>query len=79
MSKIITYGPSGYCENCDETHDHPMNNIIEVIELPDSPQELIEQNRQQAREALLARLGITADEAQLIWASSDTLQFPDTP
>jgi hypothetical protein len=26
------YGLGGFCENCDETHDHPLNNIIEVIE-----------------------------------------------
>jgi hypothetical protein len=31
MSETI-YGLGGFCENCDETHDHPLNNIIEVIE-----------------------------------------------
>jgi hypothetical protein len=31
MSETI-YGLGGFCENCDETHDHPLNNIIEFIE-----------------------------------------------
>lgn len=32
------YGEGGFCENCDETHDHPLNNIIEreEIEVPDA-------------------------------------------
>jgi hypothetical protein len=24
------YGLGGWCENCDPSHDHPLNNIIEV-------------------------------------------------
>lgn len=32
---VITYGLGGYCQNCDETHDHPLHNIIEKIEIPD--------------------------------------------
>lgn len=39
MNRIITYGATGYCENCNETHDHPMHNIIEIIQLPDLPEE----------------------------------------
>lgn len=31
-----TYGLGGYCDECDETHDHPLHNIIERIEIPDS-------------------------------------------
>ena len=31
----ITYGINGCCENCDETHDHPLHNIVEIVELPD--------------------------------------------
>ncbi len=26
----IVYGIGGHCENCDESHDHPLNNVIEV-------------------------------------------------
>ena len=33
---IITYGFGGWCENCDETHDHPLHNIVEIRETPDS-------------------------------------------
>ena len=35
MSWLVTYGVGGYCADCDETHDHPLHNLIEVIELPD--------------------------------------------
>jgi len=33
----ITYGLGGHCENCDETHDHPLHNIVEDVEIPDPP------------------------------------------
>jgi len=35
MSREITYGIGGYCENCDETHDHPPHNLISDIEIAD--------------------------------------------
>lgn len=33
---IVTYGLGGYCETCDDSHDHPLHNVIEqrVIEDP---------------------------------------------
>lgn len=34
MRKIV-YGVGGYCENCDSSHDHPIHNIIENIEIPE--------------------------------------------
>jgi len=34
MENII-YGVGGWCKDCNESHDHPLNNIIEVIEIPD--------------------------------------------
>jgi hypothetical protein len=37
MNSIITYGLGGYCENCDDSHDHPINNLVEIVELPDEP------------------------------------------
>jgi hypothetical protein len=36
MKKIITYGIGGYCENCDLSHDHPLNNLISIIEVEDA-------------------------------------------
>jgi len=36
MTREITFGLGGYCENCDETHDHPLHNIVEIIDYPDS-------------------------------------------
>jgi hypothetical protein len=35
VSQIITFGFGGYCENCDETHNHPLHNIVEVTEIED--------------------------------------------
>jgi len=35
MSTNTIYGLGGWCENCDETHDHPLNNIIAVEEIPE--------------------------------------------
>ena len=35
MTRMVTFGLGGYCENCDETHDHPLHNIIEVVETLD--------------------------------------------
>jgi hypothetical protein len=32
---ITTYGVGGFCVDCDATHDHPLNNIIEITEIPD--------------------------------------------
>jgi hypothetical protein len=32
MEIEIVYGIGGYCENCNNSHDHPLNNIIEIIE-----------------------------------------------
>jgi len=42
MSKEVVYGLSGFCENCDETHNHPLHNIVEVIDTQDveTPEEL---------------------------------------
>lgn len=35
MGFIITYGEGGYCKDCDPSHDHPLNNLIEIIEVPE--------------------------------------------
>ena len=35
MSITVTFGIGGYCENCDETHDHPLHNIVSIVEIPD--------------------------------------------
>lgn len=32
MNRTVVFGIGGYCENCDETHNHPLNNIVEIIE-----------------------------------------------
>ena len=35
--QIVTYGFGGHCEPCDETHDHPLHNIISIEEIADEP------------------------------------------
>lgn len=37
MSRMITYGIGGYCEDCNPTHDHPLHNIVDDEEIPDDP------------------------------------------
>jgi len=32
---IYTYGLGGHCENCENSHSHPLNNIIEITEFED--------------------------------------------
>lgn len=39
MGQIVTYGVGGYCVDCHESHPHPLNNLIEVIEVPDEEDE----------------------------------------
>ena len=32
MMLSIVYGIGNYCAGCDETHDHPLHNIVEIID-----------------------------------------------
>lgn len=51
MAAIITYGLGGYCENCDESHDHPLNNLISIVEIEEDPG-VVSDNVVQIAEAL---------------------------
>ena len=47
MALNITYGQGGYCENCNDTHEHPLYNIINQYEVEDSQpteQEMLKQS-----------------------------------
>ncbi len=35
MAVNVIYGDGGWCQECDETHEHPLNNILEIEEIPD--------------------------------------------
>lgn len=37
MIREVVFGLGGYCEDCDETHDHPLHNIVEITETADEP------------------------------------------
>jgi hypothetical protein len=39
MSREVVFGLGGYCQDCDDTHEHPLHNIVEVIENPDDGEE----------------------------------------
>jgi hypothetical protein len=65
MPVNIIYGLDGYCENCDDTHDHPLHNIISQEEAPDqkpTEQELLKQSAKNK----LAALGLSDEEIQAI-------------
>lgn len=38
MITEIHYGLGGYCQDCSPDHDHPLHNVVEIVEIPD-PQE----------------------------------------
>jgi hypothetical protein len=65
MSTIIVYGIGGFCEDCDSTHDHPLNNVVEHYEIEDPEPTQEELNRQSAF-AKLEALGLTHDEINAI-------------
>jgi len=65
MGINITYGIGGYCENCDSSHDHPLNNVISMQEFEDEPitdtqaiAEALAQLPPETLEALKQALGI---------------------
>jgi hypothetical protein len=37
MTTWTIYGKGGFCENCEPSHEHPLNNIIEIIEIANEP------------------------------------------
>ena len=37
MTRVVTFGFGGYCADCYESHDHPIHNVIEDIEIFEEP------------------------------------------
>jgi hypothetical protein len=35
MEIETVYGIGGFCENCEKSHNHPLNNIVKIIEHPE--------------------------------------------
>lgn len=68
MSKVIVYGIGGFCENCQNNHDHPQNNIVEQYELPEPEQTTEQSNRQSAIDKLKI-LGLTDEEIEVLLSS----------
>lgn len=31
------YGFGGFCADCDDSHNHPLHNVVKIEELPDEP------------------------------------------
>jgi hypothetical protein len=65
MAIDITYGIGGLCSPCDETHDHPLNNIISQQEVADPEPTEAEIIKQTALTKLQA-LGLTEEEIQAL-------------
>lgn len=51
------YGIGGFCENCDASHDHPLNNIVHEEMLPDP-----EPTARETALQKLKQLGLTDEE-----------------
>lgn len=39
MMTNTIYGLGGFCSNCEQSHDHPFQNIIEQVEVSDQETE----------------------------------------
>jgi len=65
MALNITYGEGGFCETCDNTHTHPLHNIIEQTEVDDLQPDQRATLRQSAK-TKLAALGLSEDEIQAL-------------
>jgi hypothetical protein len=65
MSKEIVYGIGGFCANCDDSHNHPLNNIVEENEIQDYINDELE-NKKTAVVEKLKNLGLTEEEISLI-------------
>jgi hypothetical protein len=65
MGLNITYGEGGFCENCDESHDHLLHNIISQKEISDEQDNARQNARQSAMDKLRA-LGLTDGEIQAL-------------
>lgn len=65
MSKVIVYGIGGFCEDCDNTHNHPLNNIVEQYEVED-PQPTPEEATKASALAKLSALGLTEEEVKAL-------------
>lgn len=66
MAINTTYGEGGYCENCDDTHAHPLNNIIEQIEIEDPQPTNNNEEQRQSAITKLRNIGLTDEEIQAL-------------
>ena len=65
MAIYITYGIGGYCDPCDPSHDHPLNNILSQEELPD-PEPTAEELAKESATNKLKALGLTDEEVSAL-------------
>jgi hypothetical protein len=65
MIKEVVYGVGGHCNNCNESHDHPLNNIIEENEIESFIDNELEDKKTAVIEKLKS-LGLTEEEINLI-------------
>jgi len=65
MTHIIVYGIGGFCEDCNNTHDHPLNNVVEQYEVED-PEPTPEEVAKASALAKLSALGLTEEEVKAL-------------
>jgi len=57
MAKHTVYGLGGFCSDCSNEHDHPLHNIIEEFDIPES---------EPTPEEKLAKLGLTIEDIKAL-------------
>mgnify|MGYP007089737771 CR=1 FL=1 len=63
----ITYGIGGYCVDCNDTHQHPLHNIIEIVEVENAQPET---DHRSSAIAKLEAVGLTQDEISALLGAS---------
>jgi hypothetical protein len=66
MGLNIIYGEGGFCENCDNTHKHPLHNIVEQYEVKDNTEQDQRNALKQSAKNKLTALGLSEDEIQAL-------------
>jgi hypothetical protein len=68
MALHTSYGDGGFCENCDNTHDHPLHNIVAEYEI-DDPEPTEQERARISAMAKLKALGLSDSEVAALLGS----------
>jgi hypothetical protein len=70
MSNVIIYGLGGFCADCNDSHDHPLNNIVDQYYI-DDPEATPEQTVKESALAKLSALGLTPEEVSALLGTNE--------